>query len=438
MTHDTNITVIDSIMGSGKTTWMMKKINSHHLRCIEAGLNGLPLETQRYIYITPTLSEVDRVTSECASLDFRSPEPIEGRKLHHLDTLINEGHNICTTHSLFSMLTREIYAKLRGAGYTLVIDEVLECVDLFLGLSAKDRELLFTNEMVKVDPATNRLLWNEDKFGDYAGRFDNIRDLCRNGNLVLFRGSLLIWEFPIDFFKCFDQVYILTYLFHGSAMVSYLATGNLTFNMKAIRDGELVNWHSIDEGPIKESLRSLITIYEGPMNKVGDRTDKGHPFSSSWFDKATDKQLSGIKASCENFFKRYAKTPFRDNAFTTFKKVKAPLSGKGYGKGFLPNNLRSTNEYIEKKSMAYMCNIFYHPHIRGYFTDRGIPVYEELHSLSEMIQWIWRSQIRRGDPITLFIPSQRMRNLLKIWLHSTSIRDLFRRAGYGEPPVVNI
>ena len=438
MENKTNITVIDSIMGSGKTTWMMKKINSQHRKNVEAVLNGLPAGDQRYIYITPTLSEVDRVTAECPELDFRNPQPIEGRKLHHLDTLISEGRNICTTHSLFSMLTRELYAKLRGSGYILIIDEVLECVDLFLELTSKDRELLFSTGMVKTDPETNRLLWNEDEYGDYVGRFGNIQALCRNGNLVLFRGSLLIWEFPIDFFKCFDQVYILTYLFHGSAMVSYLATGTLTFDMKSIKDGSLVDWHSIDEGPIKEKLRDLITIYEGPMNKVGDRTDKAHPFSSSWFDRATEKQLTGIRASCENFFKRYAKTPFRDNVFTTFKKVKAQLSGKGYGKGFLPNNLRSTNEYIDKKSMAYMCNIFYHPHIRGYFTDRDIPVYEEIHSLSEMLQWIWRSQIRRGDPITLYIPSQRMRNLLKMWLHSDSIKDLFRRAGYGEPPVAFI
>jgi hypothetical protein len=41
-----------------------------------------------------------------------------------------------------------------------------------------------------------------------------------------------------------------------------------------------------------------------------------------------------------------------------------------------------------------------------------------MHALCEMIQWIWRSGIRRGDPIHVFVPSKRMRNLLKIWLES--------------------
>jgi hypothetical protein len=76
--------------------------------------------------------------------------------------------------------------------------------------------------------------------------------------------------------------------------------------------------------------------------------------------------------------------------------------------------------------MAYLCNWFYHPVIKGYFQDRGIRVNEEAYALSSMIQWIWRSQIRRGDPITLFVPSERMRGLLKQWLSTSSAAELIR------------
>jgi hypothetical protein len=86
--------------------------------------------------------------------------------------------------------------------------------------------------------------------------------------------------------------------------------------------------------------------------------------------------------------------------------------------------------------LAYLCNIFYHPHIRGYFTDRKIPVYEDLYALSEMLQWLYRAQIRRGDPIHVFIPSARMRGLLKAWLESNTIHDLFSRTGICQPQVV--
>ncbi|MBD2746167.1 hypothetical protein IC232_05570 [Microvirga sp. BT688] len=75
-------------------------------------------------------------------------------------------------------------------------------------------------------------------------------------------------------------------------------------------------------------------------------------------------------------------------------------------------------------SLAYLCNVFHNPLIKGYFEDRGITVYEELHALSEMIQWVWRSQIRDSKPIKAFIPSERMRSLFIRWLHSTSVFDL--------------
>jgi hypothetical protein len=54
--------------------------------------------------VVPLLSEVDRFTTALRNLNFKNPQPIEGRKLHHLKTLISEGQNVVTTHALFRML----------------------------------------------------------------------------------------------------------------------------------------------------------------------------------------------------------------------------------------------------------------------------------------------------------------------------------------------
>ena len=42
---------------------------------------------------------------------------------------------------------------------------------------------------------------------------------------------------------------------------------------------------------------------------------------------------------------------------------------------------------------------------------------QSLYSLSEMVQFIWRSRIRNGEPIDLYVPSKRMRELLIAWLN---------------------
>jgi hypothetical protein len=427
------ITIIDSIMGSGKTTFMINLINKTHEEALGQSFMNPAYEAPRFLYVAPLLSEVDRINEACPGLNFRDPQPVEGRKLHHLSTLIAEGANICTTHALFRLLNMDIYEKLRKQNYILIIDEVLDCVTMFDGLSASDRRLLLKDRLVYTDPVSKRLLWNHRDHPSYSGEFNSIRDLCDNGNLVLYRDTALIWEFPTDFLRCFNQVYVLTYMFYGSPMSAYLRAEGLPFEMRTLVDHRLVSWadHS-DESETKERLRKLITVYEGSGNAWGTAKGRENPMSSGWYEKRTPEELARLKASVEHWFKMSAQTPANDNAWTTFKKVRKPLKGSRYARGFIPNNTKATNEYRDKKSLAYLCNLFHNPLIKGYFEDRGITVYEELYALSEMIQWIWRSQIRDDQPITVFIPSERMRSLFMQWLNSASVVELmepeFRQA----------
>ena len=50
----------------------------------------------------------------------------------------------------------------------------------------------------------------------------------------------------------------------------------------------------------------------------------------------------------------------------------------------------------------------------------NISVNEDGYALSEMLQFIWRSAIRDGKEIWVYIPSIRMRTLLKEWIDQNS------------------
>lgn len=89
---------------------------------------------------------------------------------------------------------------------------------------------------------------------------------------------------------------------------------------------------------------------------------------------------------------------------------------KGNTKGFVACNARATNEFKEKESLAYVVNRFMNPHEKKFFSVRGIEVNEDMYALSELIQWIWRSRIRKGKAINLYIPSKRMRSILEEYL----------------------
>lgn len=410
------VTVVDAIMGSGKTTWIVQEMRRRHGVAMFSDENDAP----RFLYIAPTLDEVDRIGSTCPELNFIDPIPENGRKLQHLNRLIREGQNVCSTHALFRRTDRATHEALQEHRYILVIDEVLECVTR-LPLNKDDQRTLFDHKMVYVD-GRGCLRWNHQSWPDYTGRFEDIRNLCDNGNLAWHRGKFLIWQLPADLLPCFDEVIILTYLFKGSPMRSFFDLHRVPYEIASIVDGKLSTTEGASEAEMKRRLRELITVVDDPrLNVVGTPEGRENPLSASWFERSVKsakgrKRVQRLQRATENFFRHHAGTPSRQNMWTTFKKAAPKLKGRGYARGFVPVNCKATNSHIERQSLAYLANVFPHPIELGYFQDHGIQVDPDAYALNEMLQWIWRSQIRRGDPITVFIPSDRMRRHFLNWL----------------------
>ena len=90
---------------------------------------------------------------------------------------------------------------------------------------------------------------------------------------------------------------------------------------------------------------------------------------------------------------------------------------------FLKNNIdfrsdiRATNDYKETTAVAYIANRYMKPTLKHFFEVENINVDEDTYALSELIQFIYRSAIRDGKPITVYIPSKRMRELFIDWIN---------------------
>ena len=80
-------------------------------------------------------------------------------------------------------------------------------------------------------------------------------------------------------------------------------------------------------------------------------------------------------------------------------------------------NSRATNEYRDRTVVVYVANRFQNPWVSGFFKELGIEINEDKLALAELVQCIWRSAIREGKEVQLFIPSKRMRELLQDWLN---------------------
>ena len=92
------------------------------------------------------------------------------------------------------------------------------------------------------------------------------------------------------------------------------------------------------------------------------------------------------------------------------------------GKKYVVNK-RASNEYAQKTSVVYPVNRYINPGIKNFFLKHDVDVNEDGFALSEMLQFIWRSAIRKGEEIYVYIPSVRMRNLLKQWINENSLEN---------------
>jgi len=309
-----------------------------------------------------------------------------------------------------------------------MIDECLDVLSPYK-ISKDDVKIIFNENLVSLDD-DGFLIWNEEK-DPYDGVYNNIKRLCSFKSLMGFKkknsdelARILMWNFPVDFFKCFEESYIFTYLWDGSIQKSYFDLHKIRYKKYMLNyDNDLIE-HNINlEYQKRKNIADLIDIYEGKFNKIGEKIGKSIPLSKSWYTRIKGQKNTSIfkqlKSNTENFFRTVTNTESDYNMWTTFNSYKKDVKGKLYSRNnvnFVPCNAKGTNKYRNKKALAYLINFFITPDIKKFITHYDINFDEDLFALSALLQWIWRSQIRDGKPIQIYIPSERMRGLLKGWI----------------------
>jgi hypothetical protein len=389
------VTVIDAIMGAGKTNFAIQYMS-------EAP------EDKRFIYITPFLAEVERIIEGVKGRNFVQPTNAnsEGRKLRSLKDLIIDGEDIAATHSLFKSADDELIELLRGAGYSLILDEVMDVIEP-VNIKRDDIRILLDGN--KIEIVENRIIWKEPEYD--ADRFSDIKLYAEAENLFIYRDTYIIWAFPKRVFDCFDDVFIMTYLFEAQNMSYYFKMNAMSYRTVSIRDGELADHDVKQEG--RAELIKLIELYGGRMNETGNK----HAYSASWLrrGKRDKERLEAEKRNLKNYLKNILNAPAESIMWSTLQEIEHSLKGKGYANASIPVNARATNEHADKWALAYIFNRFKNPYETSFFEDNHVKVNEDLLAVSDLLQWIWRSRIRNGLDVKLYLPSSRMRSLLHAW-----------------------
>lgn len=396
--NDNKITVIDSIMGAGKTSWAIQYMDTK--------------PKDNFLYITPFLSEVKRIINT-TKRKFGEPLNKGKGKIKSLNEMLACQMDIVATHELFRNIDVQGRENIKNGNYTLILDEVLNVVEPYNNVYKDDIKLLQEGGFVSIDN-DGFVIWNKDKI-EYDTKYNEIKLLADNRSLVCVNQKLLLWRYPPDIFRLFEKIYILTYLFEASVLKSYFDLYNLTYTKKSIckdsKGYQIVDYFI----PNTSVYKDMIKVYDGKLNNNFPQKRTG--LSATWFRaKINRDNMKQLKKNIYNYFSNIIKAKSDTIMWTTYKECISRLKGKGYTNSFIPCNCRSTNEYVTKTNLAYCINVYLHPAVSQFFKQHGVYINEDLYALSELLQWIWRSGIRDDKHINIYIPSNRMRTLLYNWM----------------------
>lgn len=421
--------VIDEIPGAGKTCAAINFINNS--------------PNEKFLYVTPFKTEVNRICLRCGFVQPKDEYLIqkadgetETKRIHKRVTikyLIKQGKNIATTHTLFSLLDDETIEMLKSMKYILMLDESLEVVEPW-GKVDYDIDVLLDKYCYTTERGLIKWKKEMSDYPDVGGVYSDIKKELSDKYIAVNQNKIAVKMFPIEYFNAFKDTYIMTYLFNGNPQRMYFDYHNIKYNNLYVSGNSVETYHFTNKEQIHKptDFRKLITIVDGKINDVGSDLS----LSYTWYENQLKEGVGGenlnrIQKSAENFFQN--KMPplgytSKDYLWTVYKDAKPRVVGKRYtNKQFLSYTARATNDYADKKVLAYLINKYMNVNVKEFFKSFDIYIDEDTYSTGEMIQWIWRSAIRRGEHIYIYVPSYRMRTLLVNWIEEQSGKKIENR-----------
>lgn len=437
------IEVLDYIMGAGKTKYIFEYISDH--------------PEKRFIYVTPLLSEAEsRAVSSCASVEMTCPTTEDGTKKEHVLELLREGRNISTTHSLFRQLRKEHISLLSYWKYTIIIDETIDFIESFVDYTQDDIKDLVNKEM---------LTFKEDEQGKASFEWDvspnnhfrTLHDLCEAGSVYSTKApnTMLNVQIPPSVLEAAEAVIVCTYLYEHSLMNAFMSLHG--FEHTYIKVDKLEEESKVIHKRIKNNLK-LVSLQAA--DKYLERAQKT-ALSHSWWQSAMSNGrvldlfkmcstwLSNNKEHCTKFFFTCPKSIVTYDSSVYKRRVKPAIEKESikYFNDVLGTEVQSeivddvgniirtetmienvkwlfsgtkaTNDFSDKTMCFYLMNTYPNLAVQHYLSDYGHKIDQDMYALSEMIQFLWRGNIRKPDgSMKVYVASKRMKQLLIEWINS--------------------
>lgn len=450
-----NITILDSCPGSGKTTAITSFLRD--------------TELDHVLFVTPFLSEAEKElpNNKLKGMGYKHPEGGMGGKVHNLSELIQWGdtstgnrlHRITCTHSAFTRLRPESYHQL--ANYTVIIDETLDVIAPIEGVHEYTDHLLLGHGAVD---NSKRYRFNDDEWFSTLksaevekynktgkGTKDMMYELCQMGvQNQLYRYSTGNWfrMLPPELLTKAKRVIIMTHGFENSFMHCWMKINGIS---NSYIDTEKLGL--LSELSLIAQLRKNITFITAPRKFTEMSEGRGREIlSKSHWDKLNDNnQIPDLCKSLDSLIKEKMKAS-KENIFwtapkdckSTIEKHSQRLRGKIKLKSkfevedsdfidseeidtqeslihstWLPCNIKARNDFKHITNCLYAFSLNPPPDVLNLLASTsGLDSTKivDTFKLNNLLQFIYRGSIRDNKPMNLCIIPGHTKNLLLDYL----------------------
>jgi hypothetical protein len=457
--EQSNIAVLDSSPGSGKTTAITSFLKDKDLNHV--------------IFVTPFLSEAEKELpqNKLKGMGYKYPKGGHGGKVHNLSDLIQWGdtssgnrlHRITCTHSAYTRLKPESYDQL--GMYTVVIDETLDVINSIDG--AHDYTDYLLQGRGTVDQSNKRFKFNEDTwFEKYKNteveQYNKTRrvakdlmyEICQMGiNNQLYRYSSGNWfqMLPAELLTKAKRVIIMTHGFNNSFMHCWMKINGIQNSYINTKQLGLLS-----ETILISQLRKNINFISIPRKFIELSQVRNHEIlsKSHWGELENQGSIAELGKSLDSLIKEKMKAG-KENIFwtapkklrTTIEKHTSRLRGKiklekkfelvesdfidrdeldeqqnTVHSTWLPCNIKASNDFRHISNCLYAYSLNPPPDVLNLLTTgTGFCRNDILDTfkLNNLLQFIYRGSIRDNKPMNLCILPEHTEELLKKFLGLT-------------------
>lgn len=441
--------VVDSPMGTGKTTAIIHEVNNN--------------KDKKYIVVVPYLKEVDRIENNTSCV--QPTDEIAPSKIAKLSALIEQRNNIVCTHSLLTLFDDNILRALDNKGYCIVIDELPSLIcqhDMIL--REQDIPILREHGCISVDENNhNKISWTS-KLGEKDIALGRLKTDLETRDLYFYNDLNLISFFRLKTWSVFNEVVFCTYRFKDSYLDYYCQFFDIQvelFHVETLDNsisliGSTGEYDTIDcqfsqgyklEYPIVTKRIALdISERYNSINKSDTlsvsyfknnvKFKKGVKGSKDTYELADN--IANIAQKAKNFIRKHENADKKTNnvIWTTFGSVNNENPQRNYKKAlfkkelrladFIPCNTLGTNDYQDCTIVCYLCGIYLNPNVERFLNRAGIQVSKTENTLSTLLQFIWRSNIRNIDSdkiIHVLVAAPIIRKSLARWLEKANAKN---------------